>query len=245
MNLFPSVFQSVFKRRDVNILLAFTFLPLLVSSLAGIGDAQLNTDVTRSLLSFIVSALELQFQLVLPALIMGFIVSSVFRDEISSGILFLYKDIKKSSILHAKLLSLFAVYVIYFLGTVLIASLTYVVTIAPRYGFHWLPAHQAAYSLLYILSIIGLNLILINLVAAVSIKRTTIMAVLAGVLFNLFAQVGPLLNGFRYAFPPTYATKLAGQFPFGLALAISLGLILLYFGLAYRSARKNFEKIEY
>ncbi|HEL1617909.1 TPA: hypothetical protein VB846_001673 [Streptococcus suis] len=244
MNLFPSVFQSVFKRRDVNILLAFAFLPLLVSSLAGIG-AQINTDVASSWLSFIVSALELQFQLVLPALIMGFIVSSVFRDEISSGILFLYKDIKKSSILHAKLLSLFAVYVIYFLGTVLIASLTYVVTIAPRYGFHWLPAHQAAYSLLYILTMIGLNLILLSLVAAVSIKRTTIMAVLAGVLFNLFAQVGPLLNGFRYAFPPTYATKLAGQFPFGLAFAISLGLILLYFGLAYRSARKNFEKIEY
>ncbi|MBY5006644.1 hypothetical protein K6V33_10585 [Streptococcus suis] len=245
MNLFPSVFQSVFKRRDVNILLAFAFLPLLVTSLSGIGDAQLNTDVTRSWLSFIVSALELQFQLVLPALIMGFIVSSVFRDEIGSGILFLYKDIKKSSILHAKLLSLFAVYVIYFFGTVLIASLTYVFTVAPRYGFHWLPAHQAAYSLLYILSIIGLNLILISLVAAVSIKRTTIMAVLAGVLFNLFAQVGPLLNGFRYAFPPTYATKLAGQFPFGLAFAISLGLILLYFGFAYRSARKNFEKIEY
>ncbi|MGE9833405.1 hypothetical protein [Streptococcus orisratti] len=244
MKLFPSVFQSVFKRRDVNILLAFAFLPLLVSSLAGIG-AQINTDVASSWLSFIVSALELQFQLVLPALIMGFIVSSVFRDEIGSGILFLYKDIKKSSILHAKLLSLFAVYLIYFLGTVLIASLTYVVTIAPRYGFHWLPAHQATYSLLYILTMIGLNLILISLVAAVSIKRTTIMAVLAGVFFNLFAQVGPLLNGFRYAFPPTYATKLAGQFPFGLALIISLGLILLYFGLAYRSARKNFEKIEY
>ncbi|HFU4204170.1 TPA: hypothetical protein ACGO8F_001786 [Streptococcus suis] len=244
MNLFPSVFQSVFKRRDVNILLAFAFLPLLVSSLAGIG-AQINTDVASSWLSFIVSALELQFQLVLPALIMGFIVSSVFRDEIGSGILFLYKDIKKSSILHAKLLSLFAVYVIYFLGTVLIASLTYVLTIAPRYGFHWLPAHQATYSLLYILTMIGLNLILISLVAAVSIKRTTLLAVLTGVLFNLFAQVGPLLNGFRYAFPPTYATKLAGQFPFGLALAISLGLILLYFGLAYRSARKNFEKIEY
>ncbi|HFI0405409.1 TPA: hypothetical protein ACGOYB_001507 [Streptococcus suis] len=244
MNLFPSVFQSVFKRRDVNILLAFAFLPLLVSSLAGIG-AQINTDVASSWLSFIVSALELQFQLVLPALIMGFIVSSVFRDEIGSGILFLYKDIKKSSILHAKLLSLFAVYLIYFLGTVLIASLTYVVTIAPRYGFHWLPAHQATYSLLYILTMIGLNLILISLVAAVSIKRTTLLAVLTGVLFNLFAQVGPLLNGFRYAFPPTYATKLAGQFPFGLALIISLGLILLYFGLAYRSVRKNFEKIEY
>ncbi|WP_105113687.1 hypothetical protein [Streptococcus suis] len=244
MNLFPSVFQSVFKRRDVNILLAFAFLPLLVTSLAGIG-AQINTDVASSWLSFIVSALELQFQLVLPALIMGFIVSSVFRDEIGSGILFLYKDIKKSSILHAKLLSLFAVYLIYFLGTVLIASLTYVVTIAPRYGFHWLPAHQATYSLLYILTMIGLNLILISLVVAVSIKRTTLLAVLTGVLFNLFAQVGPLLNGFRYAFPPTYATKLAGQFPFGLALAISLGLLLLYFGLAYRSARKNFEKIEY
>ncbi len=244
MNLFPSVFQSVFKRRDVNILLAFTFLPLLVSSLAGIG-AQINTDVASSWLSFIVSALELQFQLVLPALIMGFIVSSVFRDEIGSGILFLYKDIKKSSILHAKLLSLFAVYVIYFFGTVLIASLTYVFTVAPRYGFHWLPAHQAAYSLLYILTMIGLNLILISLVAAVSIKRTTIMAVLAGVFFNLFAQVGPLLNGFRYVFPQTYVTKLAGQFPFGLSLAISLGLLLLYFGFAYRSARKNFEKIEY
>ncbi|HFR3750595.1 TPA: hypothetical protein ACHVFV_001593 [Streptococcus suis] len=245
MNLFPSVFQSVFKRRDVNILLAFAFLPLLISSLSGVGEARINIDVTRSWLSFIVSALDLQYQLVLPALIMGFIVSSAFRDEISSGILFLYKDIKKSSILHAKLLSLFAVYMIYFFVTVLIASLTYVVTIVPQYGFHWLPAHQAAYSWLYILAIIGINLILINLVAAVSIKRTTIMAVLSGVFFNLTAQIAPLLNGFRYTFPQTYASKLAGQLPFGLALAISLGLILLYFGLAYRSARKNFEKIEY
>ncbi|MBM7643357.1 hypothetical protein [Streptococcus loxodontisalivarius] len=245
MTLFSSVFTSVFKRRDVKILLAFSLLPLILPGLSGVMDAQMSDSGTNSLFSFLLSMLELQYLLILPSLMIGLIVSSVFRDEISSGILFLYKDIKRSKIVNVKLLSLFAVYAIYALATSLVALVTYFFYIVPQYGFHLLPSKGVGSSFLYLITIAGNHLILIVLTAALSIKRSTLVAVLAGILYNLFAMTAPMLNGIRYLFPNSYPTKLVSSMPFGLLLIISLGLTLLYIGLGYLSARKNFNKIEF
>lgn len=244
MDLFSSVFVSVFKRRDVNILLAFMILPILTPSLTGLAEGQSNQNVYGSLFSFFGAAIETQYQLVLPALIIGFIVSSVFRNEISSGIMFLYKDIKRSSIFNAKLFSLFAVYGIYWLGTFTATLGTYLVYVVPRNGFQILPNAAAGQLILQIITISALHLILITLIAMVSIKKSTLVSVLAGVFFMLVAQVAPLLNGFRYVFPNTYP-RLLDQLSFSTALIISMSISLLYFGLNYLSARKFFNKIEY
>lgn len=246
MNLFPSVFASVFKRRDVNILLAFSFMPLLASTLISISDSvQVEQDATRSLLGFLASIVEIQFQFILPGLMLGLITASVFRDEIDSRILFLYKDIKRSTIFNAKLLSLYAVYGIFFLATLLVTTVTYLIYTVPQTGFQFLPSTNVATTLHYMATLVGLNLILITILAACSIKKKTMVAVMYGIFFNLFANTAPMWVGIRYAFPNSYATELAPQFSFGLALAISLGLTLLYLGWAYRSARRNFNQIEF
>ncbi|MGT2667349.1 hypothetical protein ACVRYP_08570 [Streptococcus rifensis] len=244
MKLLSSVFPSVFKRRDVNILLGFMILPIVTPVLTGVSDQQTSQDIYASFFNFFAGAIETQYQLVLPALIIGFIVSSVFRDEINSGQLFLYKDLKRASIFNAKLMSLYAVYGIYWVGTFLATFATYVIYAAPKTGFHFLPTSQADRLILQLLTITALHFILITLVAAVSIKRSTLAAVLTGALFNIVAQTAPLLNGFRYVFPNTYP-RLLGRLNFGAALAISLGISLLYLGLSYGSARKHFNRIEY
>lgn len=245
MTLFPSVFHSVFKRRDVGILMLFAFLPLVGSALNGISDQQLRQDFYGSFLNFWTGNLETQYQLVFPALIIGFIVSSVFREEIASGQLFLYKDLKRSRILHAKLLSLLAVYGIYWLATWLITLLIYLLTVVPQLeGVSILPSQGLGQQVLQLLTITSLHLILILLVAAVSIKRTTLQAVLTGVFFNVVAQTAPLLNGFRYTFPNSYP-RLLDRLSFSSALLISLGFSLLYMALAYWSARRTFNRIEF
>ncbi|MGX7776941.1 ABC transporter permease [Streptococcus pluranimalium] len=246
MILFSAIFQSVFKRRDVTILLAFSFLPLLVPTLAGLGDTvQVDQEAASSLLGFLTSVIEVQYQFILPGIMLGLITASVFRDEIDSRILFLYKDIKRSKIFNAKLLSLFAVYGIFFLATVLVTVVTYVISIAPQVGFRLLLQEGAATSFHYLFVLIGLNLTLITVLATCSIKKKTMVAVMLGIFFNLFTNTAPMWVGIRYLFPNSYATTLAQQFPLGSAIGFSLILTAIYFGLAYGSARRNFDKIEF
>lgn len=244
MTLLLSVFRSVFKRRDVNILLSFSFLPLIIPALSGVMEGQLSQDVTGSLVNFFASIIETQYQLVLPALVFSLIVSSVFRDEINSGLLFLYKDIKRSTILNAKLLSLYLVYVIYLIGTFIVTTVIYFLSIAPQTAVAIFPRQDGGQVFLQILTVVMIHVILITLVAAVSLKKTSLIGVLMGILFNIVAQVVPLLNGFRYTFPNTYP-NLIDRLSFGPAFGISVFLGVLYITWAYLSARRQFNKIEY
>lgn len=244
MDLFSSVFQSVFKRRDVKILLSLITIPALTTALAGVSEQQMSQNVYGGFLNFFSAALELQYQLVFPALILGFIVSSIFRDEINSGIMFLYKDIKRSKIFHAKLMSLFAIYGIYFIGTLLFSLGSYFFYVVPKFGFQLFATENSSAVILQIISIIGLYLILITLVAFVSIKKRTLVAVLTGVLFNVVAQTAPLLNGLRYVFPNSYP-RLIEQLSVGVGFTVSIGIIIVYFTIAYVFARKNFNRIEF
>ena len=51
------------------------------------------------------------------------------------------------------------------------------------------------------------------MVAMVSIKSKTLVAVLVGIFFTLFAFTAPLLIGVKYVIPTTYANALqAGEF---------------------------------
>ncbi|MBM7635462.1 hypothetical protein [Streptococcus saliviloxodontae] len=181
MNLLSLVFKSVFKRRDVYILLAFSLLPLLVGPLSDVQEGKQAGSFTSSAVAYFNSGIETQFQLVLPSLILGFIVSSVFHDEIRSGIMFLYKDIKRSTIFNAKLLSLFAVYGIYLGLSCIVSILAYYLVILPKFGgdAHFLAVAGTGQAVfLQLLSNIAIHLILITLIAAISIKKSTLPAVL-------------------------------------------------------------------
>ena len=168
----------------------------------------MSSEYTGNFLSFLESAVSTQYRFVLPILLFSLVVSSVFKDEIDSGIMFLYKDINRKKIFNAKLLSLVVVYSI-FLGLTIFTSLV------SYYGF-MLPkgevssnfiANQSSAtikSLFTLISTINLNLITITLVVMVSITSKTIKSVLAGVFFSLAASVSPMLIGIQYLFPNGY-----------------------------------------
>lgn len=242
-----AVFQSILKRRDTKIFLSFCLLPILVPFLAGNMEG-MNTDYTKSFLSFFDITLLTQYRLTIPILIFSILISSVFRDEIDSKMMFLYKDIKRSKIFNAKMIGLALIYLIYLFGTFFATLITYYGIMLPRFGVssNFLPSTSmlSEKSILTILSAILLNVITIVIVAMVSIRSKTLVAVLAGIFFTLFAITAPLLTGVKYVIPSTYANTLqAGEFITSLVMII--GLSCIYFLPGYFIARNNFEKVEF
>ena len=241
MLLFKSVFKSVFKRKDVNIFLTFAFLPVLVPLLSGFMEG-MSSEYTGNFLSFLESAVSTQYRFVLPILLFSLVVSSVFKDEIDSGIMFLYKDINRKKIFNAKLLSLVAVYSI-FLG------LTIFTSIVSYYGF-MLPkgevssnfiANQSSAtikSLFTLISTINLNLITITLVVMVSIT-----SVLAGVFFSLAASVSPMLIGIQYLFPNGYIHFIQSNWVLSYMAAVVISII--YFVIFYVRGMHKFKNVEF
>lgn len=242
-----AVFQSILKRRDTKIFLSFCLLPILVPFLAGNMEG-MNTDYTKNFLSFFDITLLTQYRLTIPILIFSILISSVFRDEIDSKMMFLYKDIKRSKIFNAKMIGLALIYLIYLFGTFFATLITYYGIMLPRFGVssNFLPSTSmlSEKSILTILSAILLNVITIVIVAMVSIRSKTLVAVLAGIFFTLFAITAPLLTGVKYVIPSTYANTLqAGEFITSLVMII--GLSCIYFLPSYFIARNNFEKVEF
>jgi len=159
----------------------------------------MKTDYTNSFFSFFDITLLTQYRLTIPVLIFSILISSVFRDEIDSKIMFLYKDIKRSKIFNAKILGLFLVYILYLFGTFFATFITYYGIMLPRFGVdsNFLPSSSILVekSILSILSVVLLNLITTVMVAMVSIKSKTLVAVFVGIFFNFFSFWVLLMGG--------------------------------------------------
>lgn len=248
--MFSAIFTSTIKRRDVALLMCFSILPLLTPFLMGNQDFETmsKSDFTSSLLSFMSGALDTQYKLIIPTLIMGFIVSSVFRDEIDTGIMFLYKDIKRKDIFNLKLKSLCLVYIGYFILSLLASVLAYYGLVVPKWQLNpslfpkdLLSVEQG---ILSILSTVLLNIITIYVVSLVSIKYKTLAAVLSGVFLTLLAMIAPMLSFMKYVFPNGYL-DLRDENTFLVSLFSILGLSFAYLSVTYLLAKHRFENIEF
>lgn len=246
MIFFKSVFKSVFSRRDVKIFLAFIFFPILVPILADFMDG-VNSKLTNNFLAFLDSAVSTQFRFILPVLLLSLIVSSVFKDEIDSGIMFLYKDIKRSKIFNAKLLSLLVVYIIFLIGTILTSLISYYVIMFPKgeVAINFMPEKNSEIirALLSLLTTINLNIITITLVVMVSITSKTIQSTLTGVFFSLFSSIAPMWIGIKYLFPNGYVQLSKTNLSLAGILAIVISAI--YFIIFYLKGKSKFENVEF
>ncbi|HEL1907490.1 TPA: amino acid transporter [Streptococcus suis] len=242
MNMFRSIFKSVIHRRDVALFYAFAGLPILVPILSKF-LVGVKAEYTDNFLDFLGAALATQDGIVLPVLLLSLIISAVFRDEIDSGILFLYKDLNRTRLFNAKIISLVVMYASYVLLTVLTSAIAY---------FGFLNASGKVVSddwsnvqstFLSIFATISINVIGILLVAMVSIKAKSLQAVLAGVFWSLFTTTAPLLIGVRYVVPNGYAKTSLDQ-PL-LAWSLVVAITTFYTVATYLKGRSNFEKLEF
>ncbi|MCU9534102.1 amino acid transporter [Streptococcus sp. CSL10205-OR2] len=246
MVFFKSVFKSIFNRRDVKIFLSFIFLPILVPIMAEFMDG-LNSKLTSNFLAFLDSAVSTQFRFVLPVLLFSLVISSVFRDEIESGIMFLYKDINRTKIFNAKLIGLLVIYGLFFVGTVLTSLIAYYGIMAPKglvaTNLISEKTPEVVSTIFSLLTTLGLNVITIALVVMVSVSSRAVQSVLTGVFFSLASSVAPMLIGINYLFPNGYVKLATTNFP--LAVILSVIISITYFVFFYIRGKNKFKKIEF
>ena len=241
--MFKPIFTTIFKRRDVAIFLAFSSLPLLLALARGAGvSLSVKSEAMDSALAYTVAILDLQTNIFLPMLIFAFVVASVFREDIDTGRLFLFKDLPKNKIFTAKMLGLFAIYAVYVGLTILLSLLSYFLFLG---GNSFLPAGlEVLKQVLQLLVILGLNLTAITAIAYLSLHKKTLFAVLAGLFIYMFILAMPVWFGLQYLAPGYYVQQLApGTIWFPILMTILL--LTLYILPIYLLAAKSFRDIQF
>lgn len=240
-----SILKSVFTRRDVNVFLGFMRLPMLIPFLVQ-SMRSVQFEETQSFLSFVDLVLSAQYKIVLPMIVFSLIVVSVFKEEIDSGILMLYKDINRNIIYRAKVFSLMVVYLIYLLGTLVLAAFAYYIIYLlsgdSRFVFMPRPG-ELTVIVRSILVTLLLNLITIMMLAMMSITSGTLITVLTGIFFSLLATVSPLLKGINYLFSNGYIS--GDNSNTALSFLGVMVVSLIYLSIFYIRGRILFNKVEF
>lgn len=246
--LLKPVFRSILSKREIVLFLICMIYPL-ITALVSIFQAGIASYAEGEQISFIMFwqiIVHTQWQLTIPTLLLSYSVMSVFRNEISSKRLFLFKDIEKPLIFKAKIYNLMKILGIFIIGTFITSFICYYVFMLPHnyISGHFFPSSPQSLShhLLIILARVAVYVIVILLVANLSIRYNVAASVLGGVLFMLFSNVAPQLSLGKFLFPTGYA-ELGGSTLFAV-----FGLIFIsgvYCCTFYYLGMRAFEKIEY
>ncbi len=246
--LFAPIYRSVMKRREIKIFLLCALYPIMVSfiSFFQAGYASLAENESLSFMEFWSVTTSTQLQMAVPLLIFAYAVSSIFKDEIQSKLLFLYKDLKKSLVFKAKIFSLSKVLVLYCSATFFSSFISYYVFLIgqPYLSGQFFPAsfQVLGISILTILSRLSIYLIVTVMVAFLSIKYNQAIAIISGLAFMLFSNIASALDFGRFLIPTGYV---ALNISFSLRLILLLGISFTYYGLLYYKGVRIFSNVEF
>lgn len=241
--MFKPIFTTIFRRKEITIFLAFSSLPLLLALAAGAGVA-LTFDKTlmSNAFSYLVAMLEFQANLFLPMLIFAFVITSVFREDIDTGRLFLFKDLPKNKVFTAKIVGLYAVYAVYVGLTILFSLMAYFLFFG---GGALLPQGvEIQIQFLKLLVVLGLHLTTITAIAYISLHKKTLFAVLLGLFIYMFILIMPVWFGLQLLAPGYYVQQVSAGNILVPSL-MTLGLLLVYILPVYLLAAKSFRNIQF
>ncbi|WP_416353499.1 hypothetical protein ACNAN0_12910 [Agrilactobacillus fermenti] len=248
--LYKPMFRIMYKKKETKLLLAFCAFPLMLI-LVDMFDTnfmQLSAPKgSMSFLEFFGAVTNVQYQLTLPAIALIYLTTTCIHDEISSSVIYLFKDIKRSKILNAKIAALVSIYLSSFVAlffTSLITYYGYLKNLAYTSGTFF-PSHSSdlKYVIVTISGILCMSILIVILSTAMSIKFNNGVTILVSVVFALVSYIAPRLQSLRYVFPNGYG-QLYGRLGFGIAMFLILGLFIAYSAIFYVFATRQFEKID-
>lgn len=244
-------FKTLMQKREVKIALAFSFYPLLLI-LVGLFDTnfmQLSAqEASLSFIEFYSAVLSTQYQITLPLIVFIYISITLFGEEIRTGTLYLYKDIKKQIILTAKwgsIVLLQSLYLILTLLSSLVTYYTYLIHESYTSGY-FLPVsiEDLQDSLISILGIILIFFLCQMVANLASILLTNGFTMLVAILFALSSFMAPSLRMLSFIYPNGYIRHL-DNIGFLASLSLQIGLFVGYALLLYYIASYFFKRIEY
>lgn len=252
MNYLTLPFLKVLlEKKESKIALAFSLFPMLlmVVGLFNTNFMQLSAPVgTLSFLEFFSAVLSTQYQMTLPLIVFIYLVSTVFRDEMTSGIMYLYKDIPRKTILNAKLGAILLFQLLYILITFCSSLFTYYVYLIhqPYTSGKFLPSQtdDLQYTIVSILGTISVFLLCLLVASLASIILTNGFTMLVGIVFVLFSFIAPRLASLKYVFPNGYVNVL-GHLSFNNSILLLLLLFVVYYVVLYSISLHLYNRLEY
>lgn len=249
--LSKSIFLNLSSRTSAKIFYAIALYPFLylITLFLPTNFMQVGGEAKGlSGLDFYNGILMAQSQFAIPLIMMTYFVGMSFYDEINSGKLIFYKDIRRTKLLNAKLISLASMYMIYFIGLFISSELLYF-TFIKNFDYAsgvFLPATQTDLyaDVLSIVSTIGVSFIAVIFAILLSMRLSTGFTILGVILLFMVISISPLIKGGRYLFPNSYTDASSIQ-AFFIQLGIILIMTLVYCTILYKASLRVFKKTEY
>ncbi|MDO5649537.1 MAG: hypothetical protein Q4G11_02945 [Gallicola sp.] len=115
MNFAMEELKKLLKRTDGQLLLALSLWPVLFSIIIRISPSVMNYSGKLSGLGFLNQQLFVQSGILVPLILMIYMASLSFYQEMEEKQVYLYKDIPRIDILHGKYFSIFTMYFLFLL----------------------------------------------------------------------------------------------------------------------------------
>jgi len=249
--LLKPIQKNLLKQKTSWLLLAFSLFPfiLIIASLFNTDFMQLKgMEKSLSCLDFISAIIYTQHQFIFPFIILAFIASTLFYDEIKSGRLIIFKDNSRTNILKSKRAALFILFIMYFGLIIFSSTITYFIYIKtlPIATQTFLPINNNDTNkiLLEILGYFLTELIGLSIALTVSIVLTSGYTILVTIFYQLLSMLAPSLNTIKYVFPNSYSNIYDSNNLF-IIISIMMGITFLSLLLSKQIAQILFKKIEY
>lgn len=247
------VFHNTLRKKEVWVYLAFTLLPLLVfvTELTDTKFLRLTGDFSEmNFLDFYGTTLGIIDGMILPAIVIAYIASTMFYGEINKGILFLYKDINRKKVMNSKVFSLMKTYGVYLLLVMLSSLVIYYFFVIQMKGgtFSLLGSVTPVtyYSMLGVLGLFGIDIVAILVAANLSVRFSTGVTVLGTIFFLFLMQAISRVDGLNYLSPMSYRELFnVGQMTFSMSFMLLVFLCVVYVVSAYTLLYRQFSKVEY
>lgn len=254
--IFPAVFFSIWKRKENKIFLLFTLFPLiyLVASLfEGSNFMQITVadGYKVNYIAFLYMMLGSMDSFMLPTLTLYFLTILVFRKELDSRILFLYKDLNREQIFAAKFISLIFIISIYFIFFGLTTAFVHYTRVAylpfgttSVFENDW---SQTISTLFGVFTYYLQYLISISLATVACLYFNSGATMVIAVVVSIVMMLAPIIGGTVGLLVPSGYIGLSevGIRESGLAFIGSLSITSIYLAVFTVLGRNKFKKMEF
>ncbi|WP_205401976.1 hypothetical protein [Streptococcus lutetiensis] len=254
-HVFLAVFDSVWKRKETKIFLAFSLYPLVyfIASFFGNSNFMQIASGDGAKLGYIDFAdliLNSMDMMILPTLALYFLTISVFKRELDDHTMFLYKDINRKTIYFSKYFSLLIVLVIYF-GMFLISSLIvyYTRVSSMNFGTTCFWSESLYYTFVDILSIFTVflkGILSISLASFLSVRLGTGATMTTAIVLSLAMMVTSVIGGpIAVIFPNGYNQFVTSLSTVWIGFIGPLFLTFIYSIIFNHFSWKKFKSLEF
>ncbi|EGQ0296157.1 TPA: hypothetical protein I1871_001682 [Staphylococcus pseudintermedius] len=248
--LFRPIFINTIKMKSVWLFWLLGLLPFLVMIAMSINSNFLQISGESGTLSgieFFAMIYGVLHNMLLPTIVLTFIVSKIFYDELNSGIIFMYKDINRNNILFSKWLTMLIIQLIFIIILFLSSIIVYFVYLS-SFDFssgNLMPLSKyMAITFVPTVTLLFIEVLTINFAILLSLHFSTGFTIFGMLIFILFTTIGPLLDTVKYIIPTGYDEKIdsLGGLP---VLFISFAVFVVYFIITYAYIMYKHKRIEY